>query len=77
MIIQAIVFTVIFLLLSAFMVAISFHVYRFRYPHDNTGIIFVALAVIFILIAIMTFLLFDYSTPQATTTHSSSINTLL
>ena len=77
MIIQAIVFTVIFLLLSAFMVAISFHVYRFRYPHDNTGIVFVALAVIFILITIMTFLLFDFSVPQTTGTRSSALNTLL
>jgi|GEM_PF-5154169 len=61
MIIQAIIFTVLFLGLSAFMVAISFHIYRFRYPHDSTGIVFITLTVIFILLTVMTYLLFDYS----------------
>lgn len=74
---QAILFTVIFLLLSAFMVAISFHVYRFRYPHDNTSVVFIALTIIYILVTVMTYLLFDYSPQHQSSTPTNVSNTAL
>lgn len=77
MILQVVIFTVIFLALSAFMVAISFHVYRYRYPHDNTGVVFITFTVVYILLTVMTFLLFDYTPPTSTTTPTQLKNTLL
>lgn len=71
MYVPVVVFIVIFVLLTVFMMAVSFHVFRFRYPKDSSGIVFGALATVFILIAIMTFLLFHYSDGA-----SATINTL-
>jgi len=56
-------FIVLFLALSAFLMAVSFHVFRFRYNNDASIFIFSTLSIIYILIAILVFIFFKYSEP--------------
>ncbi len=73
-----VVFTVMFLVLSAFLVAVSFHVFRYRYNNDASVFIFVTLTIIYLLTAILIFVVFKYSNPtvsnQSTFSNFKTIN---
>lgn len=61
MLIQPIIFAIIFLVLGTFMAMVAFHVSRYRYSNDASLFVFGTLIVIFILTGVLTFVLFEYS----------------
>lgn len=68
-----IAFTIVFLLMALVMVAVSFHVFRYRYDSDPSAVIFTTFAIIFILMAVLVFSLFNYSSKAQSSARSGNI----
>ena len=77
MLIPIIIFSVAALILSGVLVAVSFHVARYRYHNDASIFVFTTISIIYLLITAMTFIFFRYSPPAGPTSNvNRSIQTI-
>ncbi|MDO8471894.1 MAG: hypothetical protein Q7S64_01915 [bacterium] len=73
MVASILIFAVAALIISVILVAVSFHVARYRYHNDASVFVFTSICVIYLLMTVLTFTFFKYSSGQITTTSPKPI----
>lgn len=67
MVAPILIFAIAALIISVILIAVSFHVARYRYHNDASVFVFTTICVIYLLMTVMTFTFFKYSPDQTTT----------
>lgn len=65
MIIPILVFSLAAVIMSGVLVAVAFHVTRYRYENDASLFVFITITILYILMTILIFVFFEYQAPTA------------
>lgn len=76
MVAPILIFAVAALIISVILIAVSFHVARYRYHNDASVFVFTSICVIYLLMTVLTFTFFKYGSSQAITSPKPVFNNL-